>query len=127
MSIAPENIPADPRPAIARPAMKTDELGAAPQMTEPTSKIITHVKNILSACVSCCFFRQCKSSLDDLPLHGIKFVEPAEDELCGRGGEHISRAVPANIPQTMKFICYCWYGGGYDGSVKSHQEHGQKV
>lgn len=52
MSMAPENIPADPRPAIARPAMKTDELGAAPQMAEPISKIITHIKKTLSIYVS---------------------------------------------------------------------------
>lgn len=53
MSMAPENIPADPSPAIARPAMKTDELGAAPQMAEPISKITTHVKKTLRIYVSC--------------------------------------------------------------------------
>jgi len=39
ITIAPENIPQEPRPAIARPAMKAFELGAEPQITEPTSKI----------------------------------------------------------------------------------------
>lgn len=45
--IAPEKMPAEPKPAMARPAMKTGELGAAPQMALPTSKITTDVKNTL--------------------------------------------------------------------------------
>jgi hypothetical protein len=36
--IAPEKIPALPRPAIARPMMREVELGAAPQRREPISK-----------------------------------------------------------------------------------------
>jgi hypothetical protein len=35
---APEKIPALPTPATARPRMKTVEVGAAPQRTDPTSK-----------------------------------------------------------------------------------------
>jgi len=46
ITIAPENIPHEPRPAIARPVMKTFEEGAAPQMTEPTSKIAMQVSQI---------------------------------------------------------------------------------
>lgn len=34
----PEKMPAAPRPAMARPMMKTTELGAAPQTAEPISK-----------------------------------------------------------------------------------------
>jgi hypothetical protein len=34
----PEKRPAEPRPATARPMMKTVEVGAAPQMAEPISK-----------------------------------------------------------------------------------------
>lgn len=34
----PDMIPADPRPAIARPRMNATELGAAPQIAEPISK-----------------------------------------------------------------------------------------
>lgn len=37
--IPPENMPADPKPAMARPIMKAIELGAAPQSADPTSKI----------------------------------------------------------------------------------------
>ncbi len=40
MSRQPEKMPAEPRPAMARPTMKAVELGAAPQMAEPVSKII---------------------------------------------------------------------------------------
>lgn len=47
MIIAPEKIPADPRPAMARPMMKTIELGAAPQIADPTSKMKTHTRNVL--------------------------------------------------------------------------------
>ena len=36
-TIAPPKMPAAPRPAMARPTMKTGELGAAPQMADPTS------------------------------------------------------------------------------------------
>lgn len=38
---APEKIPAPPIPAMARPTMRATELGLAPQMAEPTSKINT--------------------------------------------------------------------------------------
>jgi hypothetical protein len=44
-STAPEKMKAAPIPAIARPTMKAVEVGAAPQMTEPTSKTrIDHKK-----------------------------------------------------------------------------------
>jgi len=39
MTRAPEKIPADPIPAMARPMMRATEVGAAPQTTEPTSKM----------------------------------------------------------------------------------------
>ena len=39
MRIAPLKIPAEPMPAIARPMMSAVELGATPQMREPTSKM----------------------------------------------------------------------------------------
>lgn len=45
--IAPEKIPADPTPAIARPRIKDGELGAAPQRVLPTSKMMTHDKKTL--------------------------------------------------------------------------------
>ena len=35
---APDMIPEEPKPAMARPTMKEVELGAAPQMADPTSK-----------------------------------------------------------------------------------------
>lgn len=41
---APENIPADPRPAIARPTIRASEVGAAPQTAEPISKIVIAIK-----------------------------------------------------------------------------------
>lgn len=46
--IAPEKIPADPTPAIARPMMKEVELGAAPQRVLPISKTTTHDKKTLA-------------------------------------------------------------------------------
>lgn len=45
--IAPEKMPALPKPATARPKIKTGEVGAAPQMAEPTSKMRTEVKKVL--------------------------------------------------------------------------------
>ena len=38
---APENMPAPPMPATARPMMSATELGLAPQMAEPISKTKT--------------------------------------------------------------------------------------
>ena len=45
--IAPVKIPADPNPAIARPVMKTSEVGAAAQTADPTSKMKMTIKNVL--------------------------------------------------------------------------------
>jgi hypothetical protein len=38
MVMAPVKIPDEPKPAMARPMMREVELGAAPQIAEPTSK-----------------------------------------------------------------------------------------
>lgn len=43
---APENNPAEPTPAIARPTMSVTEFGAAPQMADPISKIPIEIKNV---------------------------------------------------------------------------------
>lgn len=40
MITVPENKPANPRPATARPAMRVAEEGAAPQSAEPISKMV---------------------------------------------------------------------------------------
>lgn len=37
--IAPEKTPAEPSPATARPMIKAVEVGAMPQMKEPSSKM----------------------------------------------------------------------------------------
>lgn len=37
---APENIPAAPTPATARPIINAFDVGAAPHTTDPTSKIM---------------------------------------------------------------------------------------
>jgi hypothetical protein len=39
MTVAPEKIPAEPIPAIARPTMKALELGAPPHRADPISKM----------------------------------------------------------------------------------------
>ncbi len=44
MTRAPEKIPADPTPATALPMMSATEVGAAPQTTEPISKMVMAVK-----------------------------------------------------------------------------------
>lgn len=41
----PQKTPAAPTPAMARPTMKAEELGAAPQRAEPTSKMNMEAKN----------------------------------------------------------------------------------
>lgn len=47
ITVAPENMPADPIPAIARPTMKALELGAPPQTADPTSKIRIAIKKMV--------------------------------------------------------------------------------
>ena len=44
-TVDPENMPADPIPAIARLTRKVVELGAAPHRTEPISNRPTAVRN----------------------------------------------------------------------------------
>jgi hypothetical protein len=39
-------MPAQPKPAIARPMMSAVEFGAVPQMIEPISKMIIHTKKV---------------------------------------------------------------------------------
>jgi hypothetical protein len=46
-TMAPPKIPDAPRPATARPTMKTGELGAAPQMADPTSNRKMQVRKTL--------------------------------------------------------------------------------
>jgi hypothetical protein len=38
MTMVPENRPAEPRPAMARPTMRAFEVGAEPQIADPISK-----------------------------------------------------------------------------------------
>lgn len=45
--IAPEKMPAEPKPAIARPAIKTGEFGAPPQTALPISKMMTDDRKTL--------------------------------------------------------------------------------
>lgn len=49
--IDPEKMPADPNPAIARPVMKTADVGAAAQMMEPISKTTMTIRYVLRALV----------------------------------------------------------------------------
>ena len=59
----PEKIPADPRPAMARPTIKATEFGATPQSSEPSSKMADgDEKN---------------------PFDGIEGVEFAKEQLKG--------------------------------------------
>jgi hypothetical protein len=48
ISMVPEKIPAEAAPAMARPRMKMTDVGAAPQMAEPISKMITLMMKVLS-------------------------------------------------------------------------------
>lgn len=41
MTLAPVEVPALPRPAMARPTMKAVEVGASAQTMEPISKMMT--------------------------------------------------------------------------------------
>jgi hypothetical protein len=47
ITMTPENTPADPDPAIARPKINAFELGAAPHNAEPISKRETAMRKII--------------------------------------------------------------------------------
>lgn len=47
ITMTPENMPADPRPAIARPIINAIEFGAAPHIAEPASKMKRQMKKVL--------------------------------------------------------------------------------
>jgi hypothetical protein len=44
-TIVPDMMPAEPRPAIARPTMNVEEFCETPQTKEPSSKIVTLARN----------------------------------------------------------------------------------
>jgi len=48
----PEKIPAEPRPAMARPTMNAVEFGAAPHIVDPISKTMTLRRKALDKIVS---------------------------------------------------------------------------
>lgn len=48
-TIAPQKIPAPPKPARARPRIKTRELGAAPQRADPASNKIIQTRKTFFA------------------------------------------------------------------------------
>lgn len=45
--MAPVKMPAEPKPAMARPTMNVGEVGATPQMREPISKTMMLLKYVL--------------------------------------------------------------------------------
>lgn len=50
--IEPENMPAEPKPAMALPVMKTADVGAAAQITEPISKTTMTAMYVLPVTIS---------------------------------------------------------------------------
>ena len=47
MTRAPQKMPAEPTPAIARPTINAEDVGAAPHSAEPTSKMKIEIKYII--------------------------------------------------------------------------------
>lgn len=125
--MAPEKIPAEPRPAMARPTIKTGELGAAPQMALPASKMTTDVRKTLSSPNQYNANTYPQYHVQDIPFHIVVLVEAAKDKLTGCRGEHICRAIPTDITQTMEFVGDCRNSRGENGSIQSYQEHCQEV
>jgi hypothetical protein len=86
MSMAPLKVPAEPTPATALPMISAMLLGATPQMSDPSSKIL-----LKSVCVQEIeeMFRQSgipKGGQED-PFDGEECVELAEEELKRTSGE----------------------------------------
>ena len=123
--MAPEKMPALPKPAMARPKINKGEVGAAPHMAEPTSKITTEVKNVLLRVVSglqmVAVFRR------DVPFHIIELEQTAKKELRGRCCQHVGGAIPANVPLTVIFIRDLRYCGCDNGAVQGNKEDSQEV
>ena len=47
ITVAPEKIPAEPSPAMARPTINAVEVGAAPQTADPISKSAMALKKTI--------------------------------------------------------------------------------
>lgn len=123
--MAPEKMPALPKPATARPKIKTGEVGAAPHMAEPTSKMMTEVKNTLTRLVS--GWELATMIRQDIPFRVIKLKQTAKEKLRGRCCQHVGGAIPANVPQAVIFIRDLRNCGCDNGSVQGNKEDGQEV
>ena len=42
--------------------------------------------------------------------------------LQGRSRQKVSTAIPHDVPNAVKIICYAWNGGGDDGLVEGNEE-----
>ena len=58
------------------------------------------------------------------PFHMVEFIDAPEEELESRAGEHVRRAIPTNVAQTLKLVRDARNGGGDDGPVQGDKEEG---
>ena len=86
MHSAPCRSPAPPHPVMARPRMKTGELGAVARMTEPSSKIRMEKR------LDCFRFEE--------------LVYDSEDRLQYHQANDVGRTVPADMVQCMESSRY---------------------
>jgi len=103
INMVPEKMPAEARPAIARPRMKTTEEGAAPQMAEPISNMTTLIMKTLCLLVSKRQLVQ-RNATEHLLLHVVELVDAAVDKLGTSRRQHVGRAIPADVSQSLEVV-----------------------
>jgi len=130
LNMDPEKMPAEAKPAIARPMMKTTELGAAPQMVEPISKTTKLMRNVLLDTLGADKQNRAVTApgcFSLLPLHVVELVDAAVYELSASSRQHVGGAIPANVSQGLELVRDAWYGSRENGAVQSDEEQAKEI
>ena len=127
ISIVPEKMPAEAKPAMARPTMKTTELGAAPQMAEPISKTTKLMRNVLFRFALGADGTDASQEprwgiLSLLPLHIVELVDAARYKLGASRRQHVGRAVPTNVAQGRELVGDARHRSREDGAVQGDEQ-----
>lgn len=82
-------MPAPPKPAMARPRMKTIEFVADPQIAEPISKTRMLVKKVLKSSLRSVTCPLAHEFHNDVPLLVVELINAAENQLGTGRRQHV--------------------------------------
>lgn len=108
----PQSMPAPPAPAIARPMIRTVELGAAAHVTEPTS---TRTQRAQSE-IRCQAYKLQDIRTDQESYH-VRYaiieerIHASPRRLAGHLGEQVGAAVPAYVFEAVELTGDFWNRG----------------